>query len=85
MSPCSARRYDTLNEYGCRFHLSFHSLNTHYYADGETETIKLPVEMWNQGPRFTYRVAGSRAVHAVEVDPRQALPDDDRSNNVWRR
>ncbi len=55
------------------------------YADGETDTIKLPVEMWNQGPRFTYRVSGSREVRAVEIDPRQALPDVDRSNNGWTR
>lgn len=55
------------------------------YAGGKAETIKLPVEMWNQGPRFTYRVPDTREVRMVEIDPRQALPDDDRSNNVWRR
>ena len=55
------------------------------YADGEADTIKLPVEMWNQGSRFTYRVSGSREVRTVEIEPRQALPDVDRSNNNWTR
>ncbi|HEV8125253.1 MAG TPA: M1 family metallopeptidase [Gemmatimonadales bacterium] len=53
------------------------------HADGREETVKLPVEMWNLGSRFTYRVAGR--VTRVEVDPRRALPDIRRSNNVWPR
>ena len=26
-----------------------------YYSDGQREVVRLPVEMWNLGPRFTYR------------------------------
>jgi aminopeptidase N len=55
------------------------------YADGSTETVKLPVEMWNLGGRFGYRVPPGRTVVSVTVDPRGALPDTDRSNNQWRR
>jgi hypothetical protein len=40
--------------------------------------------MWNQGPRFTYRVRNGRAVLAAELDPRGALPDVDRSNNALK-
>lgn len=54
------------------------------FANGSTETVSLPVEMWNLGNTFTYRVPGDRAVVAAEVDPRHVLPDIDRSNNVWR-
>jgi aminopeptidase N len=54
------------------------------FDDGTTTTVKLPVEMWNLGDRFTYRVTGTKGVRAVEVDPRQALPDIDRANNRWR-
>jgi hypothetical protein len=53
-------------------------------AGGSTETIRLPVEMWNQGPHFVHTVAGDR-VTRVEVDPREAMPDTRRSNNRWPR
>jgi hypothetical protein len=55
------------------------------FQDDSTERIRLPVEMWNQGPRFAYRVRGGKAVKRVVVDPRQALPDVDRSNNQRSR
>jgi hypothetical protein len=55
------------------------------YADGTTERVRLPVEMWNLGPRFAYRVRGGRQVTGVVVDPRGVLPDIDRKNNAFRR
>jgi hypothetical protein len=55
------------------------------FDDGRTETVKLPVEMWNLGPRFLYRLTSTRRVRRVEVDPRHVLPDVDRSNNSWER
>ena len=38
------------------------------YGDGTTADVTLPVEAWNQGRRFTYRVKDRRVVRA-EVDP----------------
>jgi hypothetical protein len=55
------------------------------YDDGTTESVKLPVEMWNLGPRFLYRLPAKKRVRRVEVDPRHVLPDQDRGNNVWER
>jgi aminopeptidase N len=55
------------------------------FDDGTTATVKLPVEMWNLGDRFTYRVRDAKRVRRVEVDPRSALPDVDRANNIWPR
>jgi hypothetical protein len=55
------------------------------FEDGTMSTVKLPVEMWNLGDRFTYRVMGSKLVRAIEIDPRHALPDIDRANNRWAR
>jgi hypothetical protein len=55
------------------------------YDDGSTERIRLPVEMWNLGPRFAYRVKDGRTVRRAIVDPRKALPDVDRSNNQQTR
>ncbi|MFL5496447.1 MAG: M1 family metallopeptidase [Gemmatimonadales bacterium] len=55
------------------------------YADGSTERVRLPVEMWNLGTAFAYRVRPEKRVTGVDVDPRHALPDVDRSNNRLRR
>jgi hypothetical protein len=55
------------------------------FADGTKSTVTLPVEMWNLGARFDYRVQGAKRVQRVEVDPRHALPDIDRGNNTWPR
>jgi hypothetical protein len=51
------------------------------YEDGSTERVRLPVEMWNLGRAFAYRVRGGKKVKGVVVDPRSALPDVDRANN----
>lgn len=50
-------------------------------SDGTTETVRLPVDMWNLGRSFTYRVPGARTVLSAEIDPRGVYPDIDRSNN----
>ncbi len=55
------------------------------FADGGTEEARLPVEMWNLGPRFTYRVRRPGQVARVELDPAGRLPDTDRANNRWSR
>ena len=51
------------------------------FADGATQRVRWPVEMWNLGPRFTYRVRDNRRVVRATIDPRGALPDVDRANN----
>jgi hypothetical protein len=55
------------------------------FADGVQSTVKLPIEMWNLGTEFVYRVPQKKRVGRAEVDPRRALPDVDRSNNTWPR
>ncbi len=55
------------------------------YGDGSSETVRLPVDMWNLGAQFTYRVPGQRQVARAELDPRGVYPDIDRSNNRWPR
>jgi aminopeptidase N len=53
--------------------------------DGTTSVVKLPVDMWNLGDVFVYRVPGSKPVRSAVVDARRALPDIDRTNNRWPR
>jgi hypothetical protein len=47
--------------------------------------VRLPVEMWNLGPRFVYRYRGADPLIGVVVDPTSALPDVNRANNRWSR
>ncbi len=52
------------------------------YADRSTESLTLPVDLWNQGPRFTWRARNGKRIVKAEVDPEGKLPDADRANNV---
>jgi hypothetical protein len=52
-------------------------------SDRTTRVIRLPVEMWNLGHRFDYRVAAPAMVVSAEVDAGHALPDINRTNNRW--
>lgn len=56
-------------------------------ADGSSAPnsryVRLPVDMWNLGPRFTYRFRGPERVTWVKLDPEGELPDIDRGNNQW--
>ena len=53
------------------------------FADGTTETVRLPVEMWNLGPDFVYRLPAGTRLETAKLDPRQVYPDDDRTNDAW--
>jgi len=55
------------------------------FADGSSRTVKLPVEMWNLGSRFTYQLRGASQATMVLLDPREVYPDVDRANNIWMR
>jgi peptidase M1-like protein len=49
----------------------------------ELRTVALPVDLWNLGSRFVYRLRTDATVRKVQVDPEGELPDIDRSNNSW--
>lgn len=50
---------------------------------GNEQRLRLPVEIWQRGDRWTFRVNSHRRILRVELDPERQLPDTDRSNNVW--
>ena len=53
---------------------------------GRTERQEIPVDVWLRGERrTTLRVASSPRVTKVEIDPENAFPDIDRTNNRWGR
>ncbi|ANH82896.1 peptidase M1 [Niabella ginsenosidivorans] len=54
-------------------------------TNGHTQTIQVPVEIWQQGAQRTIRVRTTSPVTSVIIDPRHQLPDSHRENNVWKK
>ena len=54
------------------------------FADGSEDVLEFPVEVWKEGARHVIELPEG-SVRNVQLDPFGALPDVDRSNNVWGR
>lgn len=52
-------------------------------VNGKTETIHLPVNIWQRGGTWTFAYPSTSAIQSMEIDPDKQLPDVDRKNNVW--
>ena len=52
-------------------------------SNGKTETINLPVEIWQRGGTWVYKYASTNKIDKVILDPENVLPDVDRKNNEW--
>jgi len=52
--------------------------------NGKVSTVKLPVEVWHHGSRWTFRANTTSRVTSVVADPGKRLPDINVSNNIWR-
>ena len=53
--------------------------------NGRSGVVHLPVEVWKQGGRFSFRYDSQSPLDSVVIDPDDRLPDVDRRNNVWTR
>jgi hypothetical protein len=54
-------------------------------ANGKENKINLPVEVWQRGDTWTFRVPTSSEVTEVILDPDRKLPDYNRTNNRWKK
>ncbi len=52
-------------------------------TNGQTETVQLPVEIWQRGGTWTYTYPSTNKIDQVILDPDSVLPDVDRKNNDW--
>lgn len=52
-------------------------------ASGKTEIIKLPVEVWHHGSKWTFKVNTTDKINSVVIDPKKRLPDVSEANNIW--
>lgn len=50
-----------------------------------SETVKLPVEIWQRGGEWTFKYNSTSPVVSVVIDPQGELPDLDRANNSWEK
>jgi hypothetical protein len=53
------------------------------YADGSTDRVKLPVEIWQRGNQWNYLHRSSKEVTKVVLDPDKILPDINLGNDSW--
>jgi len=52
-------------------------------ANGKTEVIHLPVNIWQRGGVWSFVYPSTSNIQSLEIDPDHQLPDVDRKNNVW--
>jgi hypothetical protein len=53
------------------------------FADGSTETRRVPAEAFFTQDTHDLTVAEGRTVERVVLDPQQILPDVNRQDNTW--
>ncbi|MDF3077640.1 MAG: family metallopeptidase [Sphingobacteriaceae bacterium] len=51
-------------------------------TDGKTDTVKLPVQVWQRDASWTFRYPSTSAIKSVSIDPDKRLPDVNSGNNV---
>jgi hypothetical protein len=52
-------------------------------VNGDSETIKLPVEIWQRGGTWIYPYKSKAKIARITLDPDKVMPDINRDNNVW--
>ncbi len=52
--------------------------------NGQTQIMKLPVEIWQRGAKWTFKCNTTSKITRVILDPDNLLPDVDRANNTLK-
>ncbi len=52
-------------------------------ANGNTISMKLPVEVWHRGSDWSFKVKTTSPIDSVIIDPDYQLPDINPKNNIW--
>lgn len=53
-------------------------------ANGKTETIHLPVNIWQRDGVWKFKYPSTSTIKSMEIDPDHQLPDVDLKNNIYR-
>ena len=51
--------------------------------NGKTDTIKLPVEIWQRSNKWTFKYKSTSKLVNVTIDPKLEYPDVNVGNNIW--
>ena len=54
-------------------------------SNGKIYNLKLPVEIWEKGSKFTLKLQSTSVIKKIELDVNHQLPDINRSNNLWEK
>ncbi|MBS0030130.1 M1 family metallopeptidase [Chitinophaga hostae] len=52
-------------------------------VNGKTDTVRLPVEIWQRTATWTFRYPSTVKIRSVVIDPAGNFPDINPSNNSW--
>jgi Peptidase family M1 domain len=55
------------------------------FQDGSSTRVQLPVETWIQKSAYAFHLKSKQPVASVVIDPDHVIPDNDRSNNEWKK
>jgi hypothetical protein len=55
------------------------------FEGGSSTRVQLPVETWIQNTAYTLHLKSKQPVASVIIDPDHVIPDNDRSNNEWKK
>lgn len=53
-------------------------------SNGRKSRVNLPVEVWQRGGTWTFKIDSTTPLRTVIVDPDKIVPDINPKNNVWR-
>ena len=54
-------------------------------TNGKEHNLKLPVEVWQRGATWTFKVPTTSEIQDIILDPEKVLPDLNRTNNQWKK
>jgi hypothetical protein len=55
------------------------------FEDGTKDLVKLPVEIWYGGNRYTYQMQAGKTIVSARVNPDGTFPDAIMTNDMWKR
>jgi hypothetical protein len=50
---------------------------------GKSDTVKIPVEVWQNGNTWIQKLDTKEKLKSVAIDPEHVFPDIDVDNNTW--
>ncbi len=50
---------------------------------GKTGSVKIPVEVWQNGSKWIVRLNTTESLKSVTIDPEHIFPDSNFDNNIW--